>query len=203
MKLNKRIKYVIILFILLLLTFPIYFGVFLDFFLVGEFNLIMVLIILFGYLILFIIGKINEIYGYNSKIIGIMEKHDVINSFIRDDNKLRRWLGFLVIMIIEELIFRYYLIGILFYQLSLEWLIAILISSLIFAVYHFHTWFSYKNLRIVSIFLLYSFCLGLYTGYLLFTLGIISCIFAHYSLAIISYYGIYCRYFKKSRIDGG
>ncbi|MFW9783033.1 MAG: type II CAAX prenyl endopeptidase Rce1 family protein [Candidatus Heimdallarchaeota archaeon] len=200
---NKRIKYTIIVFTFLMLTFPFYFGVFLDFFFVKEFNLLIVLIILFGYLILLIIGKTIELYGYNSKIIDIMEKHDVINSFIRDDNKLLRWLGFLVIMIIEELIFRYYLIGILFYQLYLEWLISILISSLIFAVYHLHTWFSYKNLRIVSIFLFYSFCLGLYTGYLLFTLGMISCIFAHYSLAIISYYGIYCRYFKKSRIDGG
>lgn len=202
MKLNKRIKYTIILFILLLLTFPIYFGVFLDFFFISEFHLIIVLIILFGYLILLIIGKIIEIYGYNSKFIDIMEKHDVINSFIKDD-KLVRWLGFLVIMIIEELIFRYYLIGILLYQLYLERMISILISSLIFTVYHLHTWFSYKNLRIVSIFLFYSFCLGLYTGYILLTLGIIPCIFAHYSLAVISYYGIYSRYFKKGRINGG
>ncbi|MFX0033013.1 MAG: type II CAAX prenyl endopeptidase Rce1 family protein [Candidatus Hermodarchaeota archaeon] len=193
---NKKIKYITILFIFLLLTIPVYFGIFIDFFLVGEFNLIVVLILIFGYLFLFGLGKIIEIYGYNTEIIEIMKKHDVINSFIENNNKLVRWLGFLIIMTIEELIFRYYLMG-MFNHLYREKIIIIFISSLIFAVYHLHTWFSYKNLRIVSIFFCYSLCLGLYTGYLLFTLGIIPCIFVHYSLAIVSYYGIFVRYFKE------
>ena len=193
---KKKIKYTIIVIIFLLLTIPIYFSVFLEFFYINEFNLTISLILVIGFLTLFLIGKIIEVYGYNAEIIKIMEKHDIINSFVGSNNKIIRLLGFLVIMIIEELVFRYYLIGLLVIQSYLGEMLVILISSLIFSIFHIHTWFSYKNVRILVIFLIYSFFLGLFNGYLLLTLGIIPCILVHYSLAYILYYGIYIRYFK-------
>lgn len=195
---NEKTGYTIRFFIFLLLIIPIFLNVFLKFFFIREINLLIILILISGFVVLFILGKIIEIYGYNVETVHIIEKHDVINSFIKSNNKLIRWLEFLLIMITEELIFRYYLIGIFFNLLNLEIVVAIIISSLIFSIYHIHTWFSYKNIRIVSIFLFYSFCLGLYNGYLLLTLGIIPCIFVHYTLAYISYYGIFVRYFKRS-----
>lgn len=176
-----------------------FFNIFLNFFWISDFNQIVFLIFLLGFLILIMIGKAIEIYAYNAEIIRTMEKHDVINSFVEKNNKLIRWLGFLVIMVIEELIFRYYLIGLLVNPLQLGKLLAILISSLIFSIYHIHTWFSYKKLRILIIYLFYSFVLGLYNGYLLLTIGIIPCILTHYSLAYILYYGIYIRYFKHKK----
>ena len=193
---KKKIKYTIIVIIFLLLTIPIYFSVFLEFFYINEFNLTISLILVIGFLTLFLIGKIIEVYGYNAEIIKIMEKHDIINSFVGSNNKIIRLLGFLVIMIIEEFVFRYYLIGLLVIQSYLGEMLVILISSLIFSIFHIHTWFSYKNVRILVIFLIYSFFLGLFNGYLLLTLGIIPCILVHYSLAYILYYGIYIRYFK-------
>ncbi|MFX0020464.1 MAG: type II CAAX prenyl endopeptidase Rce1 family protein [Candidatus Hermodarchaeota archaeon] len=193
---KKKIKYSIIIIIFVLLTIPIYFNVFIDFFFINEFNLPISLILLIGFLTLFLIGKVIEVYGYNAEIIKVMEKHDIINSFVGSNNRIIRLLGFLVIMIIEELIFRYYLIGLLVIHSYLGEMLVILISSLIFSIFHIHTWFSYRNFRILVIFLIYSFFLGLYNGYLLLTLGIIPCILVHYSLAYILYYGIYIRYFK-------
>ncbi len=169
---------------------------FTDFFFINEFNIIISVILVIGFLTLFLIGKVIEVYGYNAEIIKVMEKHDIINSFVEGNNKIIRWLGFLVIIIIEELVFRYYLVGLLNIQSYLGEMLIILISSIIFSIFHIHTWFSYKNVRILTIFLIYSFFLGLFNGYLLLTLGIIPCILVHYSLASILYYGIYKRYFK-------
>lgn len=193
---KKKIKYTIIVIIFLLLTIPIYFNVFLEFFFINEFDLIISLILVTGFLTFYLIGKVIEVYGYNAEIIKVMEKHDIINSFVGSNNKIIRLLGFLVIMIIEELVFRYYLIGLLIIHSYLGEMLVILISSLIFSIFHIHTWFSYKNVRILAIFLIYSFFLGLFNGYLLLTLGIIPCILVHCSLAYILYYGIYTRYFK-------
>jgi len=170
--------------------------VFTDFFLINEFNIIISVILVIGFLTLFLIGKVIEVYGYNAEIIKVMEKHDIINSFVGSNNKIIRLLGFLVIMIIEEFVFRYYLIGLLIIHSYLGEMLVILISSLIFSIFHIHTWFSYKNVRILAIFLIYSFFLGFFIGYLFLTLGIIPCILVHYSLAYILYYGIYTRYFK-------
>lgn len=169
---------------------------FTDFFFINEFNIIISVILVIGFLTLLLIGKVIEVYGYNAEIIKVMEKHDIINSFVEGNNKIIRWLGFLVIIIIEELVFRYYLVGLLNIQSYLGEMLIILISSIIFSIFHIHTWFSYKNVRILTIFLIYSFFLGLFNGYLLLTLGIIPCILVHYSLASILYYGIYKRYFK-------
>ncbi|MFX1501949.1 MAG: CPBP family intramembrane glutamic endopeptidase [Promethearchaeota archaeon] len=127
-----------------------------------------------------------------------MRKHDVTNALINRNNRIVIWVFFPLTMIMEELIFRYYLIGFLNYSLNLEDFSVILISSLIFSLYHIHTWFSFKNLTILLVNLIYTFLMGLYIGYLFLNIGIIPSILIHYVLALSLYYNIYKRYTKKN-----
>ena len=147
---------------------------------------------------LLILGKIVEIFGYNRKIVETMRKNDVINALINGDSNFILWFLFPIIIITEELIFRYYTIGILVYILGLESIVVIFISSLFFSLFHIHIWFRYKNLRILLINLGYPFLLGLYIGYIFLKLGIIPCIIIHYVIAFYSYYNIYRRYFRNN-----
>ena len=191
-------KYIILNILLISLTIPIFFSVYLEYFIIRELNWFVILIFIIGVLMLLFFGKIVEIYGYNDKVVKIIRKQDVINALITRNNIIIIWFFFPIIIIIEELIFRYYLIGLLINQSYLGDMLVILISSLIFSIFHIHTWFSYKSIRILVIYVSYSFLLGLYNGYILLTLGIIPCVIIHYSLAYVSYHGIYVRYFKKS-----
>jgi len=152
-------------------------------------------VLLIGFLTLLLIGKLIEIYGYNEGNIKSLEKHDVMNAFIKNNNKLVVWLFFPMIMIIEELIFRYYLLGFSINQLNLEEVPAIYFASLIFSIFHIHTWFSYKNKLILSVNLVYSFLLGLFNGYIFLSLGIFPCIIIHYVLVFYLYYRLNKRYF--------
>ncbi|MFX0003400.1 MAG: CPBP family intramembrane glutamic endopeptidase [Candidatus Hodarchaeota archaeon] len=175
------------------------FGVFLKYFIIIELNWFLFLIFLIGILVLLFLGKIIEIFGYNNKDIDVFKKQDVLNAFINRDNKLVIWLFFPVIIIIEELIFRYYSIGILVQILKLESIAAIFISSLVFSLFHIHIWFRYKNLKILLVNLIYPFLMGLYISYIFLKLGIISCILIHFFIALTLYYNLYRRYFKKKQ----
>ncbi|MFX1304162.1 MAG: type II CAAX prenyl endopeptidase Rce1 family protein [Promethearchaeota archaeon] len=193
-------KYIILSILLIILTLPIFFGVYLEYFTIREINWFVILIFLIGISILLILGKIIEIYGYNDKIVEAIRKQDVINAFINRNDRIIIWLFFPIIIIIEELVFRYYNIGVLIHILEMESAVAIFISSLVFSSYHIHIWFRYKNLKILLINLGYSFLIGLYNGYIFLQLGIIPCILIHYSIVLFLYYNIYRRYFKKKRI---
>jgi membrane protease YdiL (CAAX protease family) len=100
-------------------------------------------------------------------------------------------------MINEELLFRYYLIGFLVNQLKYGIIAAIIISSLLFSLYHIHCWFSFKNLRILMLNLIYSFLLGLYNSYVVIILGIFPCILIHFGLALSLYYDLYKKYYEQ------
>ena len=197
--LNKVKKYTIITIIFILLMIPLFFGVFIEYFLVSDLSLYVILILIFGVLLLLICSKIIEIDGYSNRNIKIMKNHDVINVSISKNNQIIVWLFFPIIMIIEELIFRYYLIGFLIFSMELESYLLIIFSSLIFSLYHLHTWFAIKNLRLRLINLGNPFILGLFNGYLFLKLGIIPCIVIHYIIALFLYYNIYRRYFKKKK----
>jgi len=194
---EKIIKYMFIALIFVSLLIPIFFGIYIEFLFVRELSPVVIFVLLFGLLMLLLIGKLIGIYGYNPESIEKMKKHDVIDAFI-NNHKLRLWIFFLIIMIIEELILRYYLIGFLFNQIKLDIISIVLISGIIFSLYHIHTWFSFKNLRILLINLGYSFLLGLLNGYILLTLGIVPCIIIHYAVAILLYYAIYKRNYKTN-----
>lgn len=173
-----------------------FFGVFLEYFTIRDLNWFIIFIFIIGLSILLFLGKIIEIFGYNNKNVEVIRKQDVINALIHQDNRIIIWIFFPIIIVIEELVFRYYIIGILVDLLELESIIAIFISSLAFSLYHIHIWFRYKNLTILLINIGYPFLMGLYFGFIFLTLGIIPCILVHYIIALFLYYNIYRRYFK-------
>lgn len=190
-------KYITLSALLIILTIPIFFGVYVEYFTIRELSWPVILILITDLIIFLILGKIIEIYGYNDNNVEVFRKQDVLNAFINRSNRLIIWFFFPIIIIIEELIFRYYSIGILVHVLDLESVIAIFISSSIFSLFHIHIWFRYKNLMILLINFGYPFLMGLYFGYIFLKLGIVPCILIHYLIALFSYYNIYRRYFKK------
>ncbi|MFX1329621.1 MAG: CPBP family intramembrane glutamic endopeptidase, partial [Promethearchaeota archaeon] len=161
-----------------------------------EINGYIVLIFIIGIIILLFLSKIIEVFAYNNENVEVIKKQDVINAFINRNNRVIIWFFFPMIIIIEELVFRYYTIGFLVYSLKLESVVVIFISSLIFSVFHIHIWFRYKDLTVLVINLGYPFLMGLYFGYIFLKLGIIPCIIVHFIIAISLYYNIYRRYFK-------
>jgi membrane protease YdiL (CAAX protease family) len=103
-------------------------------------------------------------------------------------------------MIMEELIFRYYLIGFLVSTLQQKIGISVIVSAVLFSLYHIHTWFTYKSLKILFINLSYTLLLGAFLGFTFFTLGIIFCVVVHYILALYLWYSIF-RNIKQSGIN--
>ena len=191
-------KYLTIIIVLIILIIPIVFGFYNQYLICNVLNYYEILTIIAGFLILLLFGKLIELYAYDEKSIQMMKQHDVIDTLIENKNKsvLLVVCFFLLTMVMEELIFRYYVIGFLLLQLQLEVFWGLFISSVIFSLYHIHTWFSYKNIRISIIYIGYSFFMGLFLGYILLTVGIFLCILVHCSLAFMMYFSIYKKHFK-------
>ena len=167
-------KYLTIIIVLIILIIPIVFGFYNEYLTYNVLHYYVILIIIVGFLILLLFGKLMELYAYDDKSIQTMKQHNVIDTLIKNKNKSVLLIFFLLTMVMEELIFRYYVIGFLLNFYSV--IMAILISSIIFSLYHIHTWFSYKNIRISIIYIGYSFFMGLFLGYILVTVGLFPCI---------------------------
>jgi len=195
--LEKLRKYALILIVFIILIVPPFLGIYQKYFYIREFDVYVVLILIFGFIIFLTISKLIEVYAYNDESIGVIKKQDIINAFISKKNLIVIWIFFPIIMIIEELIFRFYIIAILINQVELEALVAVFISSLVFSLFHIHTWFSYRSIRILLVNLIFPFLLGLFNGYIFLTMGIIPCIIIHYIIVLDLYYNLYKRYFKK------
>lgn len=189
MKLGK--KYLAIISTVILLLIPIFFGIYANFLTVSEISLEIMLLLLIGFVLLLALGKVMEMFLYGKKSKEKMKQHDVIGAFLNEEGKIVLLVFFPLTMIMEELIFRYYLIGFLLSPLNLEIISTIMISSLIFSLYHIHTWFRFKDLKILISYLIFSFLLGIYNAYLLFALGIFACIIVHFSLVFVTYYNLY------------
>jgi len=189
-------KNTIKLFSCIILIIPFFFGINADFLFIKESNISVILTLIFFPIILLFLGKIIELALFDEKSIDILKKHDVINSLI-NNNKSVLFFFFPITILMEELIFRYYLTGFLFYHLGSQ--LAILISSMIFSLYHIHIWFTFKNYKILISFLSYSFILGLYNGYIFLNIGIFPCIIVHYILVFIMYFDIYQKNFKINK----
>ena len=188
-------KYLTIIIVLIILIIPIVFGFYNEYLTYNVLHYYVILIIIVGFLILLLFGKLMELYAYDDKSIQTMKQHNVIDTLIKNKNKSVLLIFFLLTMVMEELIFRYYVIGFLLNFYSV--IMAILISSIIFSLYHIHTWFSYKNIRISIIYIGYSFFMGLFLGYILVTVGLFPCILIHSSLAFMMYFSIYKKHFKQ------
>ena len=132
-----------------------------------------------------------EVFMYKGVSKESMKRHDVINALLNKDSKIILFVFFPLTMVMEEFIFRYYLIGFLINQLKLEILVVILISSLIFSLYHIHIWFRFKDFKIFVVYLIFSLFLGIYNGSILLSLGIFACIITHSILVFLLYYNLY------------
>ena len=175
----------------IVLIIPIFFGIYADFLTISEISLERVLLLLIGFVLLLGLGKVMELFLYGKKSKEKMKQNDVIRALLNENGKIVLLVFFPLTMIMEELIFRYYLIGFLLNHLSLELISTIMISSLIFSLYHIHIWFRFKDLKILISYLLFSFLLGIYNAYLLFIIGIFACIIVHFSLVFVIYYNLY------------
>jgi membrane protease YdiL (CAAX protease family) len=189
--LKFRNKHIVIIVAVFLLLIPIFFGIYIDFLIVRELSLDVVLILVIGFVILLGIGKLTEKYLYNERSKEIMKQHDVVKALMDGNNKLVLIIIFPLTMIMEELIFRYYLIGILLNELNVELILTFVISSVIFSLYHIHIWFRFTDRNILISYLITSFLLGIYNGFILLNLGIFACIIVHGVLVFIIYYNLY------------
>ncbi|KKK45952.1 hypothetical protein LCGC14_0766490 [marine sediment metagenome] len=183
-----------------LLSIPIFFGIYVEFFSIQELNLSITLALIFGIFSLLIVGKILNKYGFTKDDFELIKTHTVINALNRKNWGVLLFF-FPLTMIMEELIFRYYLIGFLVSTLQQKIGISIFISAVFFSLYHIHTWFSYKSLIILFINLSFTLLLGFFLGFIFFTLGIIFCIVAHYILALYLWYSIFRNIKKVELID--
>jgi len=196
--LEKKRKYIIIVVILVLLTIPILFGLYVETIFLQASNLYAIIILFSGLVVLLSLGELIDKYGFNIESLEAIKEHDVIKALTEKENRLNILLLFIITMIMEELIFRYYLINLLFHSLDLNIILALVISSLVFSLYHIHTWFTYKNMRILVIFLSNSFLLGFFLGFIFLTLGFFYCILIHSIIAFLFYFNLVNRYFKNN-----
>ena len=197
MEFNRKYGILGILFVILIV--PIIFGIYIEYLFIRELNITVFIVLVFGLIVFLLLEKFIIDYGYNDTSFKALKTQDVVNALITKENKTVIWLFLPMIMIIEELIFRYYMIGFLLKQVGLEVIWAILISSSIFSLFHIHIWFRFKNLRVLIINLIDSFLLGIFNGYILITLGLIPCILIHYLLVLVLYYKIYKKYSKGNK----
>ncbi len=184
-------KYLAITITVILLIIPIFFGIYIDFLVAGEISLEILLFLLIGFAFLLGLGKLMEFLMYSEKSKELMKGHDVITALLNGNDVKVLLIFFPLTMVMEELIFRYYLIGVFLYELNVSILLATIISSVIFSLYHLHIWFRFKNLKILITYLITSFLLGIYNAFILLTLGIFACVIVHIILVFILYYNLY------------
>ena len=189
--LNLGKKYLTIAVVVILLIIPIFFGIYIDFLIVSELSLGVVVFLLVGFVVLLAVGKMMDIFVYSKTSKELMKQHDVIKALLNGNDIKVLLVFFPLTMIMEEFIFRYYLIGVFLYQLNVGIILATIISSVIFSLYHLHIWFRFKDLKILISYLITSFLLGIYNAYILLTLGIFACVVVHIILVFILYYSLY------------
>jgi len=190
-KLEFSKKYLTITITVVILTAPLFFGIYTEFLVINNFSLFIFAYLAIGFVFLLALGKVMEIFMHKGASKESMKRHDVINALLNKDSKIILFVFFPLTMVMEEFIFRYYLIGFLINQLKLEILLVILISSLIFSLYHIHIWFRFKNFNIFVSYFISSLFLGIYNGFILLSLGIFACIITHSILVFLLYYNIY------------
>ncbi len=184
-------KYLAITITVILLIIPIFFGIYIDFLVVREISLEVLLFLLIGFAFLFGLGKLMEFLMYSETSKELMKEHDVVKALLNGYDVKVLLVFFPLTMVMEELIFRYYLIGLFLYELNVGILLVTIISSVIFSLYHLHIWFRFKNFKILITYLITSFLLGIYNAFILLTLGIFACVIVHIVLVFILYYSLY------------
>lgn len=190
-KLELSKKYLAITVVVFILIIPLFFNVYTEFLFISDLNLFTLAYFLVGFVVLLVFGKMMNLFIFKGTSKEVMKHHDVVKALMNKDGRTILIIFFPLTMIMEEFTFRYYLIDFLLNSLKLDIVPAILISSIIFSLYHIHIWFRFKNFKIFVAYLMYSLFLGIYNGYILLSLGIFTCILTHSILVFISYYSLY------------
>jgi membrane protease YdiL (CAAX protease family) len=146
------------------------------------------IVIGFSFILLLSIGI--QAFGYNEGSIEIMRHYDIVTTFIEKKDKLILFIFFPLTMLMEELIFRFYLIGALINFVNLDTTSIGLISSLIFSFSHLQFWFRFKNVRITLVYMITSFFIGFFLAFTLFTMGLFFCFIFHLLIALVLYYNL-------------
>ncbi len=185
---NINLDYRIKLIIVIILIIPLIFGFNKEFIFPSNISLVDLIIIILGIIFLLIFGILFLTPFFKTQHFEKMKKHEVVKAFINKNYKAL-YRSFLLSMIIDEMIFRFYIAGALIQYL--EMINVIILSSIIFSIYHIYIWFVLKDIKIVCVYLVYTFLLGLLNAFILFHLGLIFCIVIHYLLVLMSYWKIY------------
>jgi membrane protease YdiL (CAAX protease family) len=191
---NGNLDYRIKLIIVIILLLPLFFGYNIQYLFFNPLNTLHFIIISCGTIILLLFGYFFITPFINPQQLEEIKKHEVIDAFLRKDYSAL-YMGFLLSMILEELIFRFYIGGILIDYFALY--LVVLLSSIIFSLYHIHIWFAFKNIRITLMYIGFSFLLGILNGFVLFSLGLFFCIILHYGIVLLCYWKIYTQCLKN------
>lgn len=150
------------------------------------------LVIYFVLIVLVPIIGLIIIPNYLKNSLSKFKNHIMTNALIEKD-----WYNIIIVftctMIFEELIFRGLILVSLFSIFEISQIGSIILSSVIFSLYHLHTWPTFHDKKITIVFMLFSLVLGLICGYFLFLFGYVSCILFHWLSVIL----IYTRIVKK------
>ncbi|MHA1727407.1 MAG: CPBP family glutamic-type intramembrane protease [Promethearchaeota archaeon] len=144
----------------------------------------------------------------------------MINIFFKRDyfaeNRFSTILSFTLNMIIEEIVFRYYLLGIILNYLDYSMIetfnsfnyiqvfyffIPILLSAVIFSIYHIHIYFWTKSAHLTAMFIVMSFFLGLLLGLVFIYCGVIFAVIIHWISVYFAYKLIAFHYSVKEKED--
>ncbi len=197
MKLDK--KYITIFIIVTASIIPLILGYKRNYIFIPFFDIHVIFYLFIGIIAVFLLGRviISKVLQ-DGPSISQMKDHDVIKAFFNQNKKLVLIVLFPMTMLMEEFIFRFYAILILLDILFQNYFLVILFSSIIFALYHLHFWFRFRNLRIFISYFILSFFLGLLNGFIFIYFGLLFCFFVHFGLAFEMYYHIYVKYFKNN-----
>ena len=196
---ENHTKDVIIIIVVIIAIIPLIYGYNLQSIAIITCNFNLIAVLALGLVILFLLGRLIFSTLLDEKSISLMENHDMIDSFIKKNQKWTKWFIFPLTMLMEELIFRFYAISIIINLIKLNPFLAIIISSSIFAVYHIHFWIRLKNFRIFISFFILSFLLGLLNGYAFIYFGLLACFFIHYGMAFELYSYLYRKFYAKNQ----
>ena len=196
---KNHTKDVIIIIVVIIAIIPLIYGYNLQSIAIITCNFNLIAVLALGLVILFLLGRLIFSTLLDEKSISLMENHDMIDSFIKKNQKWTKWFIFPLTMLMEELIFRFYAMSIIINLIKLNPFFAIIISSSIFAVYHIHFWIRLKNFRIFISFFILSFLLGLLNGYAFIYFGLLACFFIHYGMAFELYSYLYRKFYAKNQ----
>ncbi len=196
----EEVKKDFIIFVVVLIgLIPLFLGLHAQYLFIINLNLSKLILSLFGIIILFLLGRFIILIIFDAKVIEQMKNHDLVQSFINRNKKSVILFAFPLTMLMEELIFRFYMITYLLDIFHFNDLTVVFFSSFIFALYHLHFWFRFKNFRLFLSYFILSFGLGLFNGFAFLNYGLLVCFFVHFGIAFELYYHLFDKYFKNNK----